>query len=324
MVLGLCALLLVAPAPAKARTGQGPLYLRSQNPGQAFRISSLAHDARGLPSGVTTLGVIDTITNIWGESESANYFLDFQMNDAGIFLGRGMNEHLSMGIALTERRIMNLHMDQAVLNVHKLTGIDQDGRLDVPKNDLRIAIPDYGVDLTRTELQHQLISRSAEGFIAWQWLDGGNEHLSFGTYGQLRHELGEDALIQEDSNDWTAGLAFTWPASARNIFYMNLGYTRLGEASLRELPIRHELVNGLLSWEHRFSPRSSFYTQYLVDEQIFRAPGDLARPAHQLQFGWKWRRGPLTWQFGFVENLIIFSNSPDVSVSLGLRYDFGG
>lgn len=321
MALTVIALVLPGLAAGVERNGQGPLYVRSQNPGQAFRLTSPPHDARGLPAGTLSLGLYDTITNIWGRSRVDNYLLDFHMNDAGIFLGRGVNDRLTLGLAITERRIVNAHLDQLVLNVHKVANLDQDGRRDVPKNDLRIAIPEYGVDLGYAELENRLISRSGEAFASWQWLQGGNTALSASAFVQWRHELSEEALVQEDSNDAALGLSFNLPLDD-DIFYLNLYYTRLGQAELADIPIRRELAGGVVSWEHVLTPNSSFYAQYMVDRQIFRGLGELSRPAHQLQLGGKWCHNSLTWQVALVENVIKFTNSPDISISLGLRYDF--
>lgn len=318
----LAAALLVSVAHGDPRLGKGPLYVRSQNPGQSFRITSLAHDARGLPADWYTLGISDTATNIWGESAGNNYLLDFQMNDAGLYLGHGVTPRLSLGLAVTERRIMNLHMDQAVLNVHDWLGISQDGRREVPKNDLRIRIGDYGLDLGFDELDNRLISLSAESFVTWQWIRGGNTGLSLANYVQLRHELSEQALVQEDSTDATLGLALTWPFNHANIIYFNAGYTRLGNAELVGIPIRQELANGMISWERRLSRYNSVYVQYLVNEQLAHDLGELSEPAHQIQFGWKWRQEAFTWQLALVENAVFFSNSPDVAINLALRYDF--
>lgn len=321
ILLLVTALALPGQLLAMERNGLGPLYVRSQNPGQSFRLTSLPQDARGLPAGQATLGVNNAVTNIWGESKGDNYLLDFQMYDLGLFAGYGLAHGLWLGLAVTERRIVNAHLDQMVLNAHKLAGLDQDGRDQVPKNDLRISIPDYGIDLNKATLENQLISRSAEGFLAWQWWHGGNHGLSAAAFVQWRHELSEEALVQEDSNDIAGGLAFTLPLDD-DILYLNASYTKLGRVELGGLPTRRGLGNLTVSWEHRLSPTNSFYLQYMLDQQIFRDLGELSQPANQLQFGWKWRRDAMTWQFAVVENFIRFSNSPDISLSLGLRYDF--
>lgn len=311
-----------APAAAAERLGQGPLYVRSQNPGQSFRLTSLPHDARGLPEGMVSIGAMDAVTNIWGQSDSYDYLLDFHMNDAGLFFAHGTTPAITLGLGLTERRILDAGLDQLVLEFHELVGISDNGRNEVPKNDLRIRLGRYGIDLRKDQLNNQLISRSAEGFLLWTWRDGGGSGISAGTFLHLRHELSEEALVSEDATDGALGLAFTLPRGSE-VFYANLSWTRLGNTDASLIPIRENLYSGMLSWEHRFSPASSFYLQYLLDTQIFADElGDLSQPANQLQFGWKWRqRNNLTWQLAIVENFIRFSNSPDISISLGLRYN---
>lgn len=322
LLLSLLLLAYNGTAPASEPPGQGPLYVRSQNPGQSFRLTFLPHDARGLPEGGVVLGAMDTVTNIWGQSETHDYLLDFHMNDAGLFFSHGATPAITLGFGVTERRILDAGLDQLVLEFHELAGISDDGRNEVAKNDLRIHLGRYGIDLGKDQLDNQLISRSAEGFLLWTWRDGGNSGLSAGTFLHLRQELSEDALVAEDSTDGALGLALTLPRGSE-VFYANFSWTRLGHTEASLVPIRENLYSGMLSWEHRFSPASSFYLQYLVDTQIFADElGDLSQPANQLQFGWKWRqRNGLTWQLALVENFIRFSNSPDFSLSLGLRYE---
>lgn len=320
-ILVLFLLVCAGTTAAAEPLGQGPLYVRSQNPGQSFRLTSLPHDARGLPEGRMILGAMDTVTNIWGQSDTYDYLLDFHMNDAGLFFAHGTTPAITLGGGLTERRILDAGLDQLVLEFHELVGIGDNGRNEVPKNDLRIRLGRYDIDLRKDQLDNQLISRSAEGFLLWTWRDGGNSGLSAGTFLHLRHELSEEALVSEDATDGALGLAFTLPRGSE-VFYANLSWTRLGNIDASLVPIRENLYSGMLSWEHRFSPASSFYLQYLLDTQIFADDlGDLSQPANQLQFGWKWRqRNGLAWQLALVENFIRFSNSPDFSLSLGLRY----
>jgi hypothetical protein len=311
---------LILPAVAAERHGQGPLYVRSQNPGQSFRLTSLPHDARGLPAGHHVIGLHDAVSNIWGESDSENYLLDFHMNDAGLFYAGGLSDRVTLGFGVTERRILDLHLDQPVLQFHELAGIDQDGRREVPRNDLRIRIDRYGLDLRKENLDGQLISQSLETFVTWQWLDGGNTSLSAGSFLHVRHELSDEALVTEDSTDGALGLSATWPVG-NDLLYANISYTRLGKTERSIVPIKQDLFSGVLSWEHPLSPDNSFYIQYMVDSQIFADDlGDLSQPANQLQFGWKLRRQQWVWQVALVENFIRFSNSPDVSLSLGLHY----
>lgn len=307
---------------ASERAGQGPLYVRAQNPGQSFRLTSLPHDARGLPSDTRALGIQNTLSNVWGESERNDYLLDFQMNDLGLFFASSSGSRATVGLGLTERRIINAHTDQIVLQVHEALGLGISGRDRVPRNDLNIDLGPYDYELGYEELNNRLISRSAEGFLIWNWINGGNSGLSLASFTHLRHELSNEALVTENSTDVALGLALTQPIGSE-VLYANLSWTRLGKTEKATIPIKKNLYSGMLSWEHRFSPATSFYVQYLVDSQIFAHNlGELSEPAHELQFGLKWRQKRLTWQLVLVENLFVFNNSPDFSLSLGLHYNF--
>ncbi len=309
----ICLLLLIAQAPSQSVAGQGPLLIRSQNPGQSFRLSMLPQDARPLPRGqVRVLGGA-TISNIWARDPA--YLFDFQMNDKIMALGYGLGNKLTTGIGITERRIQNMRFDQTVLSFHKLFGLDQDGRDEVTKNDLQVSIPEYDINMAYSDLNRMVLTRAAEWLARYTFVDGGRDVPTLSLFAQLKYEVGGKSLIHKDTLDRMLGIAITVPVN-RHLYHINLGHSWFAQNNYLGIPLKKQQASLMLAWEYLVSPHTSLVTQYLLDEPVFIGLGELSKPAHQLQMGIKWKSKTVFFQAGFVENLFTFYNSPDISFSL--------
>lgn len=311
-------LLLAGSALSRDIPGQGPLSIRSQNPGQSFRLSMLPQDARPQPGGQVRLLAGSTISNIWARDPA--YLFDFHMNDKFVALEYGLNGKLTAGLGITERRIQNMRLDQTVLSFHKLFGLDQDGRDQVTKNDLQVSIPAYGIDMRYSDLNRMVLTRAAEWLVRYTLVDGNHNAPTLSLFAQAKYEVGGDSLIHSDTLDRMLGIAVTLPAPP-HLYHINLGYGWFGQNDYLGIPLKKQQVSLMLAWEYPVSSHTSLVTQYLLDEPVFIGLGELSEPAHQLQMGLKWKRKNMFFQAGFVENLFTFYNSPDISFSLlvGLR-----
>ena len=105
--------------------------------------------------------------------------------------------------------------------------------------------------------------------------------------------------------------------------YGTLGYTWFGQDDFRGLALEDTQGTFLFALEWRFRPKQSLILQYLITEGLVRDFSPFSETSNEITIGWKMEmvsKGVL--EFGLIENIISFDNSPDFGFHLGYTQRF--
>jgi hypothetical protein len=105
--------------------------------------------------------------------------------------------------------------------------------------------------------------------------------------------------------------------------YGSLGFGYFGSEHQAGIRYRPTQLSALGAAEWRFDTSLSLILQYLVTQGVVDSLGPFSTNSHEITLGWK---GELTdrvvFEFGLIENLINFSNSPDFGLHAGVMFRF--
>jgi hypothetical protein len=110
----------------------------------------------------------------------------------------------------------------------------------------------------------------------------------------------------------------------RQAFYLDLSAVRFGSVPDRRVD-RRGLASFVAAYELGLTRRTSAVAQVYTSPSVFRRTqvAELRQRRYQVLAGLRSRRGPLTWNLSFIENVIHLENTPDVGAQLGISWNFG-
>jgi hypothetical protein len=211
-------------------------------------------------------------------------------------------------------------MDGFIQGFHDLFGIDQNGRDTVPKGDFSFDIDpsatQAGVSLTGSD--RGIYAAGALATLQHNVTCGTDTLPAFSYAFTLRYELYSDDLEGGTPFDLGASVAIS-KRYADIYLYGTLGYTVFGREKFRGIVLRNTQYSLLAAIEWRAFAAASLTLQYLLTEGLADDLGDLSNPSNEITLGVKWEflTGTVL-EFGLIENVITFGNSPDFGLHLGI------
>lgn len=294
----------------------GPLTIRSLSPAQSLRLAPIPRSPYGLPEGQIELQINTAAASIFIQDEG-RFILDYHFTDTRLAVNMGFAQGWSTELSFNDRRIVNAHLDQLTEEFHDLFGISQNGRLDVDKNDTRVSIPEYGIDLG-TELKGE-ISQTIGLSIQKVLIDKSVNWPATAVNFNMSYETLDDGMIEEGSFDY--GVQFSIADKRTNGYaYGNISYTHFGSDESIGIPLADEQLSGMFGYEFTVGANQAFIMQYLYSQGVVDNLGALDDVSHEIHLGYKWRTASYLWELGLVENIVNFDNSPDVAFTFGMTY----
>lgn len=310
------------PCPdAWGERGLGPIMIRSESPAQSLRLTPMPRDPNLLCPGEHEFRVMANAVSIWARELGAHpYLLDFHMLDTRVAVGGGLARGWSYELAYNDRRLVDAGLDGITFAFHDLFGYENSGHDAAPRNDIRISIPEYGVEMTPEE--YELYVRSLELTLSRQLIA---PHAVLPTTAvSLTVRKAPDGESPFEQGDVDYGLELNLAKRfGRNHVYTNLGYTWFGTDRFNAVPLERQQFTGMIAYEWRVTPDQSLLAQYLYSEAVIAAElGGLSEPSHEIYLGYKWRLEKAVLELGLVENIVNYNNSPDFGIATGLVYKF--
>ena len=297
----------------------GPLSIRSQSPAQSLRLTPISRGTEIAHPGEKELRVMSNVSSIWARPNDNLYFLDYNARDIRLSIGFGFYKKWSIEFGINDLRIIHSGLDQMTLTFHDIFSFDQDGREEAPKNDTRISLPTYGIDLTRSDIK--ALTRSFDVTLSRSIIDKQPIFPDITVSGILRYELLDDGPIEEGSVD--TGIIMSMAKQFDHKYlYFNLGYTHFGSSRFLVVPLEKDQFNGMLAYEWNVRPNQALLLQYLYTEGVVKNLGELSEASHEISLGYKWRLNDFLWELSLTENIINFDNSPDIGITFGMEYRF--
>lgn len=215
-------------------------------------------------------------------------------------------------------------MDSFIQEFHDLFNIDQNGRDQVPKGRFALDIfptaTQPGVSLSSSD--RGIYSSSAEVTLQHN-VTCGTLSLPAFAYGlTVRYEIQSDDL--EGGSPFDLGGSVALSRRYDQVYlYGTIGFTLFGRERFRGIDLRNSQFSFLAALEWRAFSTASLLVQYLATEGLTDAPRDLSKFSHEITLGAKWEiiKGTVL-EFGLIENIITYGNSPDFGLHLGVTTRF--
>ncbi len=301
----------------------GPMYLRGQSPFQLLRLSLTPIGGENVPRGHWLLGTTATWTNRWAE-EKDKYIIDAGVLRTAFFATYGLMDWLELHLEIPFCMRGGGYMDGMIEGFHDLFGLNQAGRDRYPKNRFRIVF--WRKDGTKFELgpggsgvgmEDMVLSTRCLITRGGEWLPQTCLTLHF------KVPTGDEEDLY-GSGSLDGGAAFCFGKRIRGLYgYLGIQYTRFGDDELAGIPMRKDQISVLTALEFPWDDRLSFILQELFNTGAAEDFYEFSDPTNEISFGIKAEFPSQTYfEFGLIENLFLFDNSPDFGVHLGISRRF--
>lgn len=319
----LCAPLCLLAAESGGEVGFGPLRIGTQSPGQSLRLGLIPGTPSTLAPGSWSLRVGSTWANLW--ASKGPYALDYESlaSDASLAWCFAESWQLEAGAFL--RHTFGGRMDGFIQGFHRMFGIRQGGRDEVEQGRTLIHIAPTasqpGIDLDADDLggareNHLRLTLQRNLLPGGGWLPAlalaGTVQAPVGYYDQYGGSGIDVGLDLSAAKRWGS-----WHG------YLTLACIRYGADSIYGVRLRRLNWSGLAAVEYRISDRWALLAQYLVSEGVAHDYHVFSSASHEITLGAKLavdRRSLI--EVGLLENIIIFDNSPDFGIHVGLKTVF--
>lgn len=290
--------------------GDGPFEIRTQSPIQSLRYAAKIDDPRRKKAGYTSYSLRINAASIW--ANSPEYEMDYYTFDYQIEWEHHWRNGWKTELSLSQRNTNDARLDQLTINFHKLFGIDQNGRTEVPKHRYQYRFNALGID--EVDFKDQTFSQAIELLIAKNIYQDQKHSLSLGFTSHFetdeRHR-GWDFALRTD---------YYYSISQRHQLYGSLNYSRLHSGNFFNLPLKQQLVTLGISYEYQRVSNRSWLMQYLLNEGAAIGLGQLSEPSHEFLIGHRWTIDQHKFELAVTENSVNADNSADISFSLAYKY----
>ncbi len=304
-----------------AQVGYGPLRIASQSPFQSLRLGFTPRTPATLAKGQWEFGLASALANVWA-FEKGRFLLDYESLHSTFHVDYGLDDRWTLELAYDERRIFGGILDGFIADFHDTFDIDQDGR-DVYENG-RVFIDirdDKGNVLLNRYQETGLYSQGLLLTLQHNVSCGKALRPAFAYALTARYEFEGNGPLQRDI---PFDFGFSIMASKRFgplYVYLTAGYLWFGGDRVEKIRLKRSQLSGLLALEWRYLNTQSLILQYLASEGQAEDLGPFSDVSHEFTLGWKAELRP-GWLFeaGLIENFIVYDNSPDFGIQMGVTW----
>lgn len=298
----------------KYNFGTGPFSLTSNSPGPSLRLTPLPLVPSGISPGDVNINVGTSWANVWANERT--FFFDYEMLDSHLSITYGISKRWMMGLGFNQRAYFGGGMDNFIIDFHDLFGLDQDGRDDAPTDKSTLLLLDGNGNTVFDLGSADILNNSNISLMSSYILCPGTNTLpAISLSGVLAYALETPFSDDNEPIDVSVGLGLSKRWSVRWISYHTLNYTHYGQTDMPYLKFEEDgfSTTNALAWEK--SPSLSFLVQYMYHEGVIKNLDSLSDSTHEIGLGFKWRlRKKGVIEFGLIENIIDYANSPDFGV----------
>jgi hypothetical protein len=306
-----------------SNVGYGPLRLGSQSPFQSLRFGVVPRTPSTLAEGQWDVHVSETWTNAFIDEPGTH--LDYEMLETRASVAYGVLDELQLELEYDNRSVFGGVMDRFINAFHRTFGLTDAGRHNYPRNQFSAQIKDkdgnQAVDLgadDRGSFSNALLVTVQHNVTC------GTEYLPAFSYAlTLRSELSNNFDVSGELPIEPQLSVSLSKAFGDFYAYGSVGFGYFGAEHQGGIHYRPTQLSGLAAVEWRFVPSMSLLLQYLVTQGVVDSMGPFSTNSHEITLGWKGELvDQVVFEFGLIENLINFSNSPDFGVHVGMMVRF--
>jgi|YNPNPStandDraft_1061719.scaffolds.fasta_scaffold10053_3 hypothetical protein len=303
--------------------GLGPLLLRGQSAFQALRLSLIPMGVGDLEKGHWEAQVTTTWTNHWAWKEN-KYLVDGEFLNTGFYLKYAVTDRVHIKLEIPFLMRGGGFMDGAIMWFHNTFGLGQMGREDFRKDQFRIILwrkdgTVYALDTSQGWIGLEDIVLSANVLLteggAWLPRMSVSAHLKFPT-GDKERLFGSGGL--------DGGISLCMAKRIWRLYgYLGIQYSRFSGDEIAGIPMRPYQISLFSSIEYPWTDRFSIILQEVTNTGAAKDFYQFSETTNEITFGMKAEFLPKTFlEFGLIENLFHFDNSPDFGLHFGLSRRF--
>lgn len=302
--------------------GYGPLRLQSQSPFQSLRFSMRALAPSTIQKGEWEVFLSGTLSNVWVNTDD-QYLMDYATVNSQASISYGLTSSHRLEIGYSERQIFGGYLDGFIVDFHDAFGFDQAGRDNAPYDDVNIDLRDEDGNLLYTDDDLDVVSRGLEVTLQHNVTCGTATIPAFSYALMARQEMEDSGPLQRD-NPVDVGISLATSKKFNQIYiYLAGGYFFYGTDEVSDIKLKKQQRSFLLATEWRYKSTQSLLLQFLASEGQARELDSFSDYAYEITLGWKWEMWPrYVLEVGLIENVIIYDNSPDLGIHLGLSHRF--
>ena len=313
-----------APAVASCNVGLGPLLLRGQSAFQLLRLSLIPTVAGMVPKGHWELNATTTWTNRWAWKRD-KYLIDGEVLYTAFFLGYGVTDWMQVRLEIPFCMRGGGFMDGFIEGFHDTFGYAQAGRDKFPRDTFHIEF--WRKDgttiykLTDSDpwigLEDLVLTGKFRLTPGTNWVPHASLvfHLKFPT---------GDADDLYGSGSFDGGVALCLSKRIWRFYgYVEAQYTRFGTDELAGIAMRSDQGSFLVAIEYPWTERFSILLQALINTGAAKDFYQFSLPTYEVTLGMKAEFLPdAFFEFGLIENVFYYHNSPDLGLHFGLSRRF--
>ncbi len=301
----------------------GPLQLRGQSAFQLLRLSLIPVGAEIAPPGHFLLNTTATWTNRWAWKEGL-YLVDGEILRMAFSLTYGVMDWMQLRLEIPFCLRGGGIMDGMIQGFHDAIGMGQGGRDQFPRDQFHIIF--WRKDGTQYELDNSNTGAGLEDLIIsgkFRLLRGGKwfpqtcltVHLKLPT-GNAEELYGSGAV--------DSGIALCFAKKIWKFYgYLGIQYTRFGSEEIAGIPMRQDQLSILSALEFPLTKRLSLIVQELFNTGTATDFYEFSDATNEITLGLKVEIISHTLlEFGLIENMLKYDNSPDFGVHFGLSHKF--
>ena len=304
-----------------SHVGYGPLRLPSQAPGQVLRLGLVPRTPSTLAKGDVELRWSESLANLFGYKVD-DYLIDFGTLSSTLSVGYGISDSVQVELAYHDLARHDSILDPITNAFHDVFGFGDAGRDDFSEGDNQFFVKGEGGASDISNGRVGSISRDLALTVQHNITCGSDSLPALAYSVTARHHTGGKANLT-GSSPWSVGLN----ASASRRFgedyygYLGMTYMRHGLDRWETIRLKKEQLSGLVAFEWRYQPQSSWVIQYLLSEGVATDRRPFSENANEISLGWKRELKPgVTLELGIIENAVVADNSPDFGLHFGLVY----
>lgn len=305
-----------------SQVGYGAFPVSPQSPIPSIRAGLIPGTSPKLPTGAYELYAGLTAANTWINGDQA-YRLDYESLNTRLSIAYAWIPNVRIELHYDNRAVFGGVLDGIVDGFHHATGFDSDGRDAVPYGEVGIDMDGPGSGDVHIQNESGIYSQSLAAVWRQTLSPGGIWKPSFSYSLTARWDVDGSRYMERDFPiDLGGAISFAKKLGDWYLF-METGVFWYGADRFGNIELTSSAVSGLLGVEYLLSPNGSLVFQYMVTEGQAKHIDAFSDPSHEVMLGVKWRVASQTLlEAAILENIIVYSNSPDFGLHVGLTRRF--
>lgn len=297
----------------------GPLRLQGQSFFQVLRLNMVPWCEAPLDKGQFELQTTATWVNLWAWKPD-RYLVDGEVLRVAVALCYGITDRIQLRFEVPATLRTGGIMDPVVEGFHEALGLFNSYKESFPRNRFRVVFyppegGEYRLDSRDTgiALSDLLLSLKMHIFEGTRYLPA----VLVGANLKIPTGVNEGGGVDVGGNVYLAKRIWFFHA------YFGVQYTHYSREEILGIRLNQEQWSYLIGLEVPFTKRFSLLVQEFINTRVAKNFYQFSDASYEVTLGFKYRiRGKTVLEFGLLENLVNYDNSPDLGFHFGITHRF--